>query len=133
MSDHRPSGPPPADQLVLDLPGVAVLHLVGSTGPRRRTTSSTPTAQTAVTAATRPPTQHPQTSEAPVGERVWLVWEDEEVLGVYADPDIAAADCATLRRAAHRAGSAIRYECLPVPVFTDHRHQHPPRPGWLAR
>jgi len=30
------------------------------------------------------------------------VWEDDEVLGVYADPDAAAADCSALRRHAQR-------------------------------
>lgn len=53
------------------------------------------------------------------------MWEDEEVLGVYADPDSAAADCAALRRAARRAPVAVRYECLPVPVFTGPRHDAP--------
>ena len=56
---------------------------------------------------------------------MWLVWEDDEVLGVYADPDSAAADCAALRRAARRAPVAVRYECLPVPVFTGPRHDAP--------
>jgi len=59
------------------------------------------------------------------GELVWLVWEDDEVLGVYVDPDTAAADCAALRRHAQRERLVVRYDWMAVPVFTGRRHQTP--------
>jgi len=56
-----------------------------------------------------------------VGKRVWLVWEDDEVLGVYVDPD--AADCVALRRHAQRERLGVRYYGMAVPVFTSRCHQ----------
>jgi len=99
----------PADQLVLDLPGLPPLRLVDPA--RRRVRRSAIDAPPAPAAA--------------VGERVWLVWEDDEVLGIYADPDTAAAECAALRRHAQRERLQVGYEWMAVPVFTGRRHQPP--------
>ncbi len=115
----------PADQLALDLPGLPPLRVVDP-APRRPRRAVAPPVSTPLEA-------EPPTPAAAAGERVWLVWEDDEVLGVYADRDSAAADCAALRRAARRAPLPVRYECLPVPVFTGPRHDVPAagatRPG----
>jgi len=97
-----------ADQLTLELPGLPALRLVDP--PPRRLRRPTPD---------EPPTP------AAVGERVWLVWEDDEVLGIYADPRTAAAECAALRRHAQRDQLQVHYEWMAVPVFTDRRHQPP--------
>jgi len=109
VTTHRTNvGVPPEEQLVLDLPGIPTFTLVGAP-PRTR----------------RPPTaadrlEQPATA---VGERVWLVWEDDDVLGVYNDPATAAADCGALRRHAHRNQLGLHYEWMAVPVFTGRRHQ----------
>jgi len=58
-----------------------------------------------------------------VADRVWLIWEDDDVLGVYADPDTAAADCTALGRYAHHNHLGVHYEYLAVPVFTAPRHR----------
>ncbi len=104
----------PADQLALELPGLPPLRLVdpASRRPRRPPPATAPDEPNSVPAAA-------------VGERVWLVWEDDEVLGIYADPDTAAADCAALRRHAHRDRLMVRYDWMAVPVFTGRRHQPP--------
>ena len=113
------STPVPADQLLLELPGLSPQLRPVQSQPRRRPLRPVP-AVTEIAAAARRP------AEA-TAERVWLVWEDDEVLGVYADRDTATADCAALRRAARRAPLPIHYECLPVPVFNTRRHTHPDR------
>lgn len=114
----------PEDQLALELPGLPPLRLVDP-APRRPLRPVPPAEPTSPAP--------PPAPAAAAGERVWLVWEDDEVLGVYADPGSAAADCAALRRMARRAPLPVRYECLPVPVFTAPRHDAPatgtPRPG----
>ncbi len=69
---------------------------------------------------------------APAG-RVWLVWEDDEVLGVYADPAVAETEVDTLRRNARRTRTQVSYECLPVPVFDTCRHRRSTAPGAPAR
>ncbi len=109
----------PADQLALELPGLPPLRLVDP-APRRPHRP----AAAAMVETTLPAPKSPTPTSA-ARERVWLVWEDDEVLGVYADPDSAAADCAALRRAARRAPSPVRYECLSVPVFAGPRHDAP--------
>ncbi len=66
------------------------------------------------------------------GQRAWLVWEDDDVPGVYNDPTTAAADCGAVRRHAHRNSPGVHYEWMAVPVFTQRRHQPTPggrRPG----
>lgn len=105
----------PADQLVLELPGLPPLRLVDPPPRRPRR----PTA--VVEPAPAPP------AAVAVGARVWLVWEDEEVLGVYNDPATASADCGALRRHAYRNQLGVHYEWMAVPVFTNRRHQ--PTPG----
>jgi len=114
----RPPLAPPADQLVLDLPGIPALALVDA--PAR-----TPRAAVAAARLEQPPAT--PVGESAVGERVWLVWEDDDVLGVYNDPTTAAADCGALRRHAHRNSLGIHYESMAVPVFNGRRHQ--PMPG----
>jgi len=117
VTAHRTTtAPPSADQLVLDLPGLPTLTLVGAP-PRTRRPAA------AAARLERPP----PVGKSVVGERVWLVWEDDEVLGVYNDPNLAAADCGALRRHAHRNQLGLHYEWMAVPVFTDRRHQ--PTPG----
>jgi len=64
--------------------------------------------------------------ESTVGERVWLVWEDDDVLGVYNDPTTAAADCGALRRHAHRNQLGVHYQSMAVPVLNGRRHQPGP-------
>jgi hypothetical protein len=116
----------PVDQLALELPGLPPLRLVD---PIPRRPRRPPTAGGADSVVAAP--------AAAVGERerVWLVWEDEEVLGVYGDPDTAAADCATLRRHAHRDRLGVRYDWMAVPVFSGRRHQPPiaQGPGEVSR
>ena len=109
----------PADQLVLDLPGLPPLRVVDPAPrrPRRPTAAVEPAATRSALAST---------TGTAAGERVWLVWEDDEVLGVYADPDSAAADCAALRRHAQRERLEVRYDWMAVPVFPGRRHQPPP-------
>jgi len=112
VTAHRTAIAPPADQLVLDLPGIPTLTLVDAAPRTRRPAPAA--------AELEQPTPK---GESAVGERVWLVWEDDEVLGVYNDPTTAAADCGALRRHAHRNSLGIHYESMAVPVFTDRRHQ----------
>lgn len=102
----------PADQLALELPGLPPLRLVGPAPrwPRRPAAAVEPT---------------PPAPGAGAGERVWLVWEDDEVLGAYADPSSAAADCAALRRHAQREHLDVRYDWMAVPVFGGRRHDPP--------
>ncbi len=109
MRTQHTGGAVPADQLTLELPGLPALRLVDRPARRLR----------------RPPPDDPPTPAAAVGERVWLVWEDDEVLGIYADPGTAAAECAALRRHAQRERLQVRYEWMAVPVFTGRRHQPP--------
>jgi len=96
-----------ADQLTLELPGLPALRFVDPPPRRLR----------------RPAADEPPTPAAAVGEWVWLVWEDDEVLGIYADPDTAAAECAALRRHAQRERLQVHYDWMAVPVFTGRRHQ----------
>ncbi len=105
----------PADQLALELPGLPPLRLVDPAPRRPRR-------------AVAPPVSSPPAAEpaATAGERVWLVWEDDEVLGIYGDPGSAAADCAALRRHAQRERLEVRYDWMAVPVFPGRRHQPPP-------
>ncbi len=127
MTAHRTNlAAAPADQLVLELPGIPALALVGV--PRTRRTPSTRGGRDT------PPLEQPPAAvgESVVGERVWLVWEDDDVLGVYGDPATAAADCGALRRHAYRNSLGIHYESMAVPVFSGRRHQPTPgvrRPG----
>jgi len=103
----------PADQLVLELPGLPPPSQVD---PVARAPRRPPPAAAFGVAPTPVPA-------AAVGERVWLVWEDDEVLGIYADPQIAAAECGALRRHAYRDRLMVHYEWMAVPVFTSRRHQ----------
>ena len=114
MTAHRTTtAPPSADQLVLDLPGIPTLTLLGASAHPRRAT-------VAAARLKQPPTA---AGESVVGERVWLVWEDDDVLGVYNDPTTAAADCGALRRHSYRDQLGLHYEWMAVPVFTGRRHQ----------
>jgi len=116
VTAHCTVAAPPVDQLVLDLPGLPTLTLVGAPPRTRRPAPAGARLE-----------QPPPVGESVVGERVWLVWEDEDVLGVYNDPTTAAADCGALRRHAYRNSVGVHYEWMAVPVFTDRRHQ--PTPG----
>jgi len=112
--------PPLADQLVLDLPGISARSVVGA--PAR-----TPRAAAAAARLEQPPAT--RAVESLVGERLWLVWENDDVLGVYNDLTNAAADCGALRRHAHRNQLGLHYESMAVPVFTGRRHVPQPKPS----
>ena len=112
MTAHRTAIVPPADQLVLDLPGIPTLALIDA-APRTRRPASAASELEQPTAK----------GESALGERVWLVWEDDDVLGVYNNPTTAAADCGALRRHAYRTALGVHYESMAVPVFTNRRHQ----------
>ena len=116
MTAHRSVAAPPADQLVLDLPGIPELTLVDAPPRTRRPAAAAARLE-----------QPPVVGESVVGERVWLIWEDDDVLGVYNDLATAAADCDALRRHAYRNQLGVHYESMAVPVFTGRRHQ--PTPG----
>lgn len=75
----------------------------------------------------------PVLAPVPAALRVWLVWEDDEVLGVYADPAVAETEVDTLRRNARRTRTQVSYEFLPVPVFDTCRHRRSTAPGAPAR
>ncbi len=60
---------------------------------------------------------------AQVPPRVWGVWDGEDLVGVYAEEQVARADAAVLRRDAVRAGvRASMIDCLAVPVLTATQH-----------
>jgi len=120
VTAHRTAPAPPADQLVLDLPGIPALTLIGAPPRTRRTAAAVRLEQPPSAVGESP------AGELVVGERVWLVWEDDDVLGVYNDPTTAAADCGALRRHAYRNQLGIHYESMAVPVFTGRRHQPTP-------
>jgi len=54
---------------------------------------------------------------------VWGVWDGEDLVGVYAQEQVARADAAVLRRDAVQAGvRASTIDCMPVPVFSAAQH-----------
>ncbi len=86
------------------------------------------------------PTRHTDPNRPALPARVpvavWAVWDEEDLVGVYAEEAAARADAAVLQRDAARAGHRARVvDCLPLQVFTEARHTHrlprwtPSRPG----
>jgi len=75
-----------------------------------------------------------QAARVPVA--VWAVWDEEDLVGVYAEESTARADAAVLARDAVRSGRrASIIDCLPLQVFTETQHGNRPRPGagWPGR
>ena len=70
------------------------------------------------------PTRGLDDSVDPVPARVPVaVWDDEDLVGVYADESTARAYAAVLARDAARAGLRGRVvDCLPLQVFTSPEH-----------
>jgi len=96
------------EQLAFELPG---LSLVACAPARKR--HSDPRRPGAAARAAVPPVP-----------RVWGVWDGEDLVGVYAEEQVARADVAVLRRDAVRAGvRASMIDCLPVPVLTATQHR----------
>jgi len=55
--------------------------------------------------------------------RVWGVWDGEDLVGVYAEEQVARADAAVLQRDAVRAGvRASTIDCLALPLRTTGQH-----------
>lgn len=77
MRIQCPGAAVPADQLTLELPGPPLPLL--DPAPRRPRRPASPAASSSSTSAAPPPV-------AAVGELVWLVWEDDEVLGATPTP-----------------------------------------------
>ena len=108
--EHRSRPATLPGQLTLDLPGLD--PLAERPAPRRR---ARPVVEE-LPAARRVPA---------VPTRVWGVWDGEELVGIYAEEQVARADAAVLRRDAVRAGvRASTIDCLAVPVLTATQHQH---------
>jgi hypothetical protein len=64
------------------------------------------------------------------------VWDEEDLVGVYAQENTARADAAVLQRDAVRSERrAGIIDCLPLQVFTESQHGNRPRPapGWPGR
>jgi len=100
-------------QLVLDLPGLGAR--AERPAPRRRARPVVEELPAALGVAQVPP-------------RVWGVWDGEDLVGVYAEEQVARADAAVLQRDAVRAGvRASTIDCLAVPVLTATQHQRRPR------
>jgi len=95
-------------QLVLDLPGLDPPEpRPGRRRPSRVVTEERPLV---LPVAAAPP-------------RVWGVWDGEDLVGVYAEEQVARADAAVLRRDAVRAGvRALTIDCLALPVLTVTQH-----------
>ena len=125
MKVQRAHTAAPVEQLAFELPGLPLPRLVDP-GWRRRPGRS-PAAAEALPAA---PTSVPEAKAAVVGERVWLVWEDDEVLGFTPTPTVPPR---TARRCAGRRGgrrcrsgtSTCPCRCSPAPATT--RRPQPPR------
>ncbi len=97
-------------QLTLDLSGLDLL--VERPAPRRRVRPVVEELPAALRVPAVPP-------------RVWGVWDGEDLVGVYAEEQVARADAAVLRRDAVRAGvRASTIDCLALPVLTAPQHQH---------
>ncbi len=97
-------------QLTLDLPGLDTS--AGRPVPRRRVRPAVEELPAVLGVPAVPP-------------RVWGVWDAEDLVGVYAEEQVARADAAVLRRDAVRAGvRASTIDCLAVPVLTATQHQH---------
>jgi len=61
---------------------------------------------------------------------VWAVWDEEDLVGVYAEESTARADAGVLARDAVRSGRrASIIDCLPLRVFTETQHGNRPRPA----
>jgi len=139
--------PPLPGQLSLDLPGIPtigelaeqVAELAAARTPRRG-----PAPGGGVGEVVRPrrlvPTRDVDESRpaqaARVPVAVWAVWDEEDLVGVYAAESTARADAAVLRRDAVRSGRrASIIDCLPLQVFTAAQHGRRPRPaaGWPGR
>ncbi len=100
-------------QLTLDLPGLAAP--AERPVPRRRARPAAEELPAALPVPAVPP-------------RVWGVWDGEDLVGVYAEEQVARADAAVLQRDAVRAGvRASTIDCLAVPVLTATQHQRRPR------
>ncbi len=96
-------------QLVLDLPGLDVP--AGRPAPRRRPRPVVEELPAALPVPAVPP-------------RVWGVWDGEDLVGIYAEEQVARADAAVLQRDAVRAGvRASTIDCLAVPVLTTAQHR----------
>jgi len=94
-------------QLTLDLPGLAAP--ADRPVPRRRARPVVEELPAALPVPAVPP-------------RVWGVWDGEDLVGIYAEEQVARADAAVLQRDAVRAGQRPVVECLAVPVFTAAQH-----------
>ncbi len=135
--------PPLAGQLSLDLPGIPTAEQVAELAAAR-TTRRGPAPGGGVGEVVRPrrlvPTRDVDESRparvARVPVAVWAVWDEEDLVGVYAAESTARADAAVLRRDAVRSGRrASIIDCLPLQVFTAAQHGRRPRPaaGWPGR
>jgi len=95
-------------QLTLDLPGLDVP--ADPRQVRRRPRPVTEELPAALGVSAVPP-------------RVWGVWDGEDLVGIYAEEQVARADAAVLRWDAVRAGvRASTIDCLAVPVLTAAQH-----------
>ncbi len=95
-------------QLALDLPGLDV-----PTEPRPMRRRPRPVVEELPAAL----------PVAQVPPRVWGVWDGEDLVGVYAEEQVARADAAVLRRDAVRAGvRASMIDCLALPVLIGPQH-----------
>jgi len=126
--------PPLPGQLSLDLPGIPtigelaeqVAELAAARTPRRgrapgggvgepRPRRLLPTRGVDVSGTA-------QAARVPVA--VWAVWDEEDLVGVYAEESTARADAAVLARDAVRSGRrASIIDCLPLRVFTEAQHR----------
>ncbi len=130
-------------QLSLDLPGIPTAEQVAEVAAAR-------TARRGRAPGDRPgesvrprrlvPTREVDGSRPAVVARVpvavWAVWDEEDLVGVYAEEGTARADAAVLARDAVRSGRrASIIDCLPLRVFTEAQHGNRPRPaaGWPGR
>jgi len=135
--------PPLPGQLSLDLPGIPTAEQVAEVAAAR-TALPGRTRGEGVGEAVRPrrlvPTRDVDDASPAVVARVpvavWAVWDEEDLVGVYAQESTARADAAVLARDAVRSGRrAAIIDCLPLQVFTEPQHGNRPRPaaGWPGR
>ncbi len=128
-------------QLSLDLPGIPTVdqlaeqaaELAAARTPRRGRAPGG-----GVGEPVRPrrlvPTRDVDQSRPAVPARVpvavWAVWDEEDLVGVYAEEATARADAGVLARDAVRSGRrATIIDCLPLQVFTEPQHGNRPRPA----
>jgi len=138
--------PPLPGQLSLDLPGIPtpdqlaeqVAELAAARTPRRGRAPGEGLGESRPRrlVPTRDVDESRPAQAARVPVAVWAVWDEEDLVGVYAAESTARADAAVLRRDAVRSGRrASIIDCLPLQVFTAAQHGNRPRPaaGWPGR